>query len=82
MFDMTNKTEIVSVSGTLSGGGHLHASLSDHVGKVVGGHLLELVVDTTAEVIVGDCSALQFRRGLDGSTGFKELQVDAKIAIP
>lgn len=43
--------EIVSLVGTLGpDGGHLHVSLSDGTGAVVGGHLLAATVFTTAEV--------------------------------
>ena len=75
MLDLISPMEIVSLVGTLSGGGHLHVSLSDCSGKTVGGHLLELVVDTTAEIIIGDCSTLAFERTYDESTGFHELQI-------
>jgi len=75
MLDVINPMEIISLVGTLSGGGHLHVGLSDYAGKMVGGHLLELVVDTTVEVVIGDCSSLSFTRTYDDSTGFHELQV-------
>ena len=75
MLDLISPMEIVSLVGTLSGGGHLHVSLSDCSGKTVGGHLLELVVDTTVEVVIGDCSSLAFERTFDESTGFHELQI-------
>ncbi|XP_066915459.1 bifunctional protein GlmU-like [Clytia hemisphaerica] len=75
MLDLINPMEIVSLDGTLSGGGHLHVGLADYSGKMMGGHLLELVVDTTAEVVIGDCSSLSFTRTYDQSTGFHELQV-------
>ena len=43
--------ELVSLSGTLSAQGcHLHASVSDDTGNVLGGHVLEgCIVRTTAE---------------------------------
>merc|ERR1712150_128829 len=50
--------EIVSLVGTLSsiGGHHLHISLSDKDGNLVGGHVFgELNVFTTAEVVIGEC---------------------------
>lgn len=44
--------EILSLVGTLSGGhGHLHISLSDSEGRVVGGHLIgDDEIFTTVEV--------------------------------
>ena len=78
MLDLTQGTEIVSLQGTISSGGHLHASLADVTGKVIGGHLLELIVDTTAEVVIGDCTHLSFTRVPDHNTGFKELVVNTR----
>ena len=78
MLDIVNPTEIISLAGTLSGGGHLHVGLSDALGKMSGGHLLELIIDTTAEVVIGDCSALAFSRNFDQSTGFNELSVSVR----
>lgn len=66
--------EIVSLVGTLSAGGHLHGSFSDVEGRVIGGHIAgELLVYTTAEIIVGDCTALKFTREHDPKSGYKEL---------
>ena len=78
MLDLNTGQEIVSLQGTLSGGGHLHAALADVTGKVTGGHLLELIVDTTAEVVIGECAALTFSRHYDQNTGFTELSVDSR----
>jgi len=70
--------EIVSLVGTLSAshGCHLHCSLADAEGHVWGGHCVgDMVVHTTAEVVLADCQGLAFERHFDGSTGFKELAV-------
>ncbi|XP_036356232.1 bifunctional protein GlmU isoform X1 [Octopus sinensis] len=68
--------EIVSLVGTLSDDGHLHMSLSDTEGKVVGGHVFgDLIVYTTVEVVIGECQGLTFTREFDEETGFKELVV-------
>ncbi|GFO17066.1 bifunctional protein glmu-like protein [Plakobranchus ocellatus] len=70
--------EIVSLVGTLSGGscGHLHASLSDADGSVVGGHVLDqMVVHTTAEVVIGNVGGVVFTREFDHRTGYDELCV-------
>jgi len=67
----------VSLVGTLSGDtGHLHISLSDTQGHVIGGHIIGgLYVFTTAEIVIGECSDLTFTREHDDSTGFLELVV-------
>jgi len=69
--------EIVSLSGTLSPQGcHLHASVSDDAGNVLGGHVLEgCVVRTTAEIVVGIPADLRFSREIDPETGYRELVV-------
>lgn len=69
--------EIVSMEGTLSPDGcHVHASISDHAGSVIGGHLVHgCVVRTTAEIVLADDPALDFAREHDEATGFAELVV-------
>ena len=55
---------------------HLHISLADKEGKLVGGHLVgECVVFTTAEVVIGALEGIVFEREFDAETGFKELVV-------
>ena len=77
MIELNDKHEIVSLVGTLSdGSGHLHASLSDAKGGVVGGHVVgDMVVFTTAEVVIGECEQITFKREMDHMTGFSELTV-------
>ncbi len=69
--------EIVSLSGTFSKDGpHLHISVSDSRGQMLGGHLLEgSIVRTTAEVILG-LAPVHFRRASDPRTGYPELFFD------
>ncbi|CAN0225152.1 unnamed protein product [Ectocarpus fasciculatus] len=68
--------EICSLVGTLSPEGlHLHASLGDEKGAVCGGHLVRATVHTTAEIVIGVASSLDFSREMDPRTGFKELVV-------
>lgn len=71
------KFEIVSLVGTLTQDGvHLHASISDGAGRTVGGHLVEgCLVYTTAEIVIGEASGMEFRRETDKSTGYKELTI-------
>lgn len=70
--------EIVSLSGTFSPDGpHLHISVADGEGRVVGGHLANgSIVYTTAEVVIGEVVGGRFGREVDGVTGFKELVVE------
>ena len=77
MIELSDKHEIVSLVGTLSdGNGHLHVSLADAKGGVVGGHIVgDMVVFTTAEVVIGECEQITFKREMDPRTGFSELTV-------
>src|SRR3989304_8913576 len=69
--------EIVSVEGTLSADDcHVHISISDKDGKVVGGHLKEGVVAFTAEVSLLELPDRKFLRKFDKETGFEELIVE------
>lgn len=69
--------EIVSLVGTLSDGGHLHTSLSDQNGSVIGGHVIgNMVVYTTAEVMIGNCVGAVFKRIQDAKTGYQELSIE------
>lgn len=74
--------EIVSLTGTLGAdGAHLHISLSRRDGSCVGGHLAAgCIVHTTAEVVLGDAEVFEFRRKLDPTTGYGELEVITRKA--
>jgi len=67
--------ELLTLSGTLGVGGvHLHASVSDADGKVLGGHLMPgCNVRTTAEIVLGLLPGHVFDRAHDPMTGFLEL---------
>ncbi len=69
--------EIVSLVGTLSAGGsHLHLAVSDSTGRTIGRHLLDgCLVYTTAEIVLGELPALEFRRETDPTFGYRELVV-------
>jgi len=73
------KFEIVSLTGTLSQDGcHLHISLADSQGQVVGGHLKGgCLIYTTAEMVIGEISDVTFKRRPDQDTGFNELVVES-----
>jgi predicted DNA-binding protein with PD1-like motif len=70
--------EIVSLVGTVSvNGSHLHLSVSDGEGRTLGGHLMAgNLVYTTAEIVLGESKRFRFRRAKDGTTPWKELQVE------
>ena len=80
---LEERFEIVSLAGTVSRHGcHLHMSLSDYQGNVVGGHVLDgCVVFTTAEMVLGECVGHVFTRERDDETGFDELVVTTKLAV-
>ena len=68
--------EIVSLTGTFSreDGCHIHISLADADGITVGGHLIDGVVFTTVEVVLGTADGVAFVREMDNETGYKELE--------
>mmetsp|Transcript_4873 Transcript_4873/g.9296 ORF Transcript_4873/g.9296 Transcript_4873/m.9296 type:complete len:199 (-) Transcript_4873:1188-1784(-) len=67
--------EIVSLVGTFSRDGscHLHLSMSDTNGATFGGHLMEGVIFTTCEIVLGCIQEVDFPRVFDDRTGYKEL---------
>ncbi len=57
-------------------GHHLHISISDKDGHTFGGHIFgEMIVYTTAEIVIGECVDLTFKRELDETYGYNELVV-------
>ncbi|XP_041418590.1 bifunctional protein GlmU-like [Xenopus laevis] len=71
---LKEKLEIVSLVGTLNEKAHLHISLGDKDGTTIGGHVMgDLEVFTTAEIVIGELSNLEFTREKDEHTGFLEL---------
>ena len=75
--------EIVSLTGTFSSvSGHLHISISDHLGSTFGGHLLNgNIIYTTAEIVLLELTSLEFKRELDSTYGFKELIVEKRKQV-
>lgn len=69
--------EIVSLSGTLeTTGGHLHIAVSDGKGSTVGGHLMPgSPIYTTAEIVLLELPALEFRRERDPVSTYDELAI-------
>ena len=72
--------EIVSLTGTLSkNGSHLHISISDSLGKTIGGHLAEgNIIYTTAEIVIHSSNNFIFKRAKDGTTSWEELQIEKR----
>lgn len=70
--------EILGMSGTVSeNGSHIHITVADSSGRVIGGHLLDgNIIYTTAEVIIQEDTSLIFRREFDGTTEWKELMIE------
>jgi predicted DNA-binding protein with PD1-like motif len=69
--------EILTLAGTLgAGGSHLHASLSDAEGRVIGGHVAPgCIVRTTAEILLAVLDDVTFARQPDAATGYAELVI-------
>ena len=72
--------EIVSLVGTFAAdGGHLHISVSDKVGRTVGGHVMDgSTIYTTAEIVITSSAGLRFLREKDTETTFDELVVRSR----
>jgi hypothetical protein len=69
--------EILTLSGSLTpDGAHLHASVADARGRVLGGHVCAgCEVRTTAELLISQLPAGSLARALDAATGYAELVV-------
>jgi predicted DNA-binding protein with PD1-like motif len=69
--------EIVAGTGTLSlDKCHIHLSLSDREGRVIGGHLKQgCIIAFTAEITLLIFDDVVFRRKPDSVTGFDELMI-------
>lgn len=73
--------EIVTLQGSLCrDGAHLHATVADAQGSVLGGHLYEgSIVRTTAEILVAHLPQWQLQRVADSTTGYRELAVQPRL---
>lgn len=69
--------EILSLCGSLSpAGAHLHMSIADAQGRVLGGHVAAgCEVRTTVELLVEVLEDLRFERMADARTGYPELRI-------
>lgn len=72
--------EILSLQGTLSNEGvHLHISVSDSKGHLLGGHVVPgCIINTTAEILIVTCEDYDFKREVDPTTGYMELKIYKK----
>lgn len=69
--------EILTLAGSLSlDGAHLHGSIADADGHVIGGHLATgCIIRTTAEILVALMPGHRLTRMLDQATGSNELVI-------
>jgi predicted DNA-binding protein with PD1-like motif len=73
--------EILTLGGSLSSNGaHLHMSVSDARGHVVGGHVAsDCIVRTTVEILIALLPEYRFGREPDLHTGFNELVIGPSV---
>ncbi|MBQ1827505.1 MAG: DUF296 domain-containing protein [Erysipelotrichaceae bacterium] len=77
--DFNENLEIVSLQGSVCDDGvHLHVSVGDSRGNVYGGHLVEGIIHTTAEILLIESSDYILTRQPDETTGYKELVIQRK----
>lgn len=69
--------EILTLAGSLSpDGAHLHITISDAQGQVLGGHVAQgCIIRTTAEILVALLPDHAFSREDDPASGCKELTI-------
>jgi len=72
--------EIVSLTGTLCCEGlHVHITLTRRDGSCIGGHLVPgCIVNSTAELVIGELPQVEFHRPLDSATGYNKLSVQPR----
>ena len=75
--ELAGDLEILTLAGSVSpDDAHLHMSVSDAEGRVLGGHVAPgCIVRTTAELLVMLLPGHAFARELDGATGYPELAI-------
>jgi uncharacterized protein len=76
----TADLEVLSLSGTLSVHGmHMHMSVADRDGHMLGGHMLDgCIVRTTLELTVQEIDGLRMLRVKDEISGYDELNPESK----
>lgn len=75
--EWSGDVELLTLAGSVGAGhSHLHASVADAQGRVLGGHVAPgCIVRTTAEVLLARLPGWRFSREPDPATGFAELRV-------
>lgn len=78
--EIDGDVELLTLSGSLAvDGSHLHLSVADAQGRVLGGHAAYgCIVRTTAEVLLAPLPGWHFTREMDPATGWAELVVKAR----
>jgi predicted DNA-binding protein with PD1-like motif len=78
--ELRGDLEILTLAGSISlNGAHLHMSVSDSRGQVLGGHVAHgCSVRTTAEILLALLPEHRFSREHDAHTGFAELVIRAE----
>jgi hypothetical protein len=74
---LSRDVELLSLVGSIAANGsHLHMSVADADGRVLGGHVAPgCIVRTTAEVLLQLLPGWDFTREADAGTGFAELVI-------
>ena len=77
--ELVGDIEILTLAGSVSpDGAHLHMTIADADGRVLGGHVAPgCIVRTTAELLVALLPAFAFGREVDAATGYPELAIRA-----
>lgn len=77
---LSGDMEILTLSGSIAANGsHLHMSLADATGRVIGGHVAPgCIVRTTAELLLALLPDWALTREFDAATGFAELLVSPR----
>ena len=75
--ELRGDLEILTLAGSVSpDGAHLHMSVSDAEGRVLGGHVGPgCIVRTTAELLLALLPGQRFSREHDPLTGYAELKI-------
>ncbi|WP_306391703.1 PPC domain-containing DNA-binding protein [Telluria beijingensis] len=77
--ELRGDLEILTLAGSLSpDGSHLHISVADAQGRVIGGHVAPgCIVRTTAEILLALLPGFRFAREPDAASGWNELAIHA-----
>lgn len=75
--ELRGDLEILTLAGSLSmDGAHLHMTVADAQGRVLGGHVAPgCIVRTTAELLLALLPEYRFTRAADAASGFQELAI-------